>query len=276
MTRAVAAGLLWVLATGVCLAQSPTGTISGVVRDVSGGTVAGAVITAASRLTHQARKTTTGESGEYSLPALPAGDYDIAVEARGFQRVVLTATVETGSTTRADCVVSVAEVTAAITVAAASPQMRYESAAVTGLIAQAEIAALPLNGRNFLELAKLEPGVQAPSGTNRNRVVVPVLGAPGSNVGGARFTVDGGSVTSIGLGGAQMALSQEIVREFQLSTVNFDLAAGMTHAGAVNVVTRGGSNQESGTAFYFYRDHRLSAYPVLVRDPADPHPFFRR
>ena len=276
VTRAVVALLFWVLATAVCLAQAPTGTISGVVRDSSGGTVAGAAVTAVNRVTQQVRRTTTGQRGAYSLPALSAGDYDITVEAPGFQRVSLTAVVEAGGTTRADCAMPIGEVTASVSVAAASPQLRYESAAVTGLVTQDTIAALPLNGRNFLELAKLEPGVQAPTSANRNRIVVPVLGAPGANVGGARFTIDGGSVTSVGLGGAQMALSQEVVREFQLSTVNFNLSAGITHAGAVNVVTRGGGNRPSATAFYFYRDHHLSAYPALVHDPANPDPSFRR
>jgi hypothetical protein len=268
--------VVWVIACAVCLAQVPTGTISGVVRDASGSSVAGATITAVSRLTQQVRKTATGKTGEYGLPALPAGEYDVTVEAAGFQRAALPALVETGGTTRADCVLAIGEVTASVTVAAASPQMRYESAGVTGLIAHEDIAALPLNGRNFLELAKLEPGVQAPTAANRNRIVVPALGAPGANVGGARFTVDGGSVTSIGLGGAQMGLSQEVVREFQVATVNFDLSAGMTHAGAVNVVTRGGGNRHSGSAFYFYRDHHLSANPTLIRDPANPDPSFRR
>lgn len=277
VTRRIAAVLLWLATTAaVCLAQAPTGTISGVVRDGSGATVAGAAVTAVSRVTHQVRKTGTGQRGEYSLPALSVGEYEITVEAAGFQRVSLTATVEAGGTTRADCTLPVGELTASVNVAAASPQLRYESAAVTGLVTQETIAALPLNGRNVLELAKLEPGVQAPTSTNRNRIVVPILGAPGANVGGARFTIDGGSVTSVGLGGAQLGLSQEVVREFQLSSVNFDLSTGMTHVGGVNVVTRGGSNRTSATAFLFHRDHHLSAYPALVRDPANPDPSFRR
>ncbi len=129
----------------------------------------------------------------------------------------------------------------------ALPQLRHDSAAVSGLITRDQIEGLPLNGRSCLELAKLEPGVQAPTVGNRNRTLVPVLGAPAFNVGGARFTVDGGSVTSVGLGGAQMAFSQEVVQEFQIATVNFNLAAGMTDAGSINVVTRGGGNERRAT-----------------------------
>src|SRR5262249_20876667 len=129
---------------------------------------------------------------------------------------------------------------------------------------------------SFLELSKLEPGVQPPTVANRNRMVVPLLGAPAQNVGGARFTVDGGSVTSVGMGGSQMGFSQDVVQEFQVSTVNPDLSTGLTDAGAINVVTRSGGNDPAGTAFYFFRDHTITAYPALNRDPANPDPFFQR
>ena len=154
--------------------------------------------------------------------------------------------------------------------------MHYDSHAVSGTVTQTQIEGLPLNGRSFLDLAKLEPGAQPPSRTNSNRMLVPVLGAPGVNVGGASFTVDGGSITSVGVGGSQMGLSQEVVQEFQLSTVNFDLSTGMALAGGVNVVTRSGGNDLHGTAFYFFRDHKLAAYPALERDPTNPDPFFQR
>jgi hypothetical protein len=191
-------------------------------------------------------------------------------------RIARAATVEAGTTTRADFALRVGDLSDSVTIQAASPQIHYDSASVSGVITRDQIEGLPLNGRSFLDLAKLEPGVQPPTGANRNRTVVPVLGAPASNVGGARFTVDGGSVTSVGLGGAQMGFSQEGVQEFQMSTMNFDLAAGMTDAGSINVVTRGGGNDLRATTFYFFRDHNLAAYPVLIRDPGQTNPFFRR
>ena len=109
-----------------------------------------------------------------------------------------------------------------------------------------------MNGRGYLELAKLEPGIQSPTVANRNRTIVAVLGAPAANLAGARFTVDGGSVTAIGLGGSQMGFSQELVQEFQVATVNADLAAGLTDTGTINVVTRAGGNDltpPSSTSF---------------------------
>ena len=276
MKRVVTACVLCLLVPTLCPAQTPAGMIAGVVHDASGAVVPGAAVDALSRATGQVRRTIVTERGDYSLPALLPGEYEVSVLAAGFQRMIRTATVEAGTTTTADFVLDVGEVTESVTVAAASPQMQYDSAAVGGVVTRDQISGLPLNGRSFLELSKLEAGVQLPTAGNRNRTIVHVLGAPAANVGGARFTVDGGSVTAIGLGGAQMALSQEVVQEFQLSTVNFDLAAGMTESGAINVITRGGGNDVRATAFYFFRDHHLSAYPVLTRDRRNPNPFFQR
>ena len=81
---------------------------------------------------------------------------------------------------------------------------------------------------------------------------------------------------AVGNGGSSMGFSQEVVQEFQISTVNFDLSTGLTADGAVNVVTRSGGNDLHGTAFYFFRDHNLAAYPALNRDPTDQDPFFQR
>ena len=268
--------VLCLLAARSSLAQVPAGTVSGVVRDQAGAAIAGVEVQAISRATGHVRRAPTGQLGEYSIPALLPGEYELAIEAAGFKRTDGAATVAAGATTTADLTLRVGEVTESVRVVAATPQLRFDAAAVSGSITRDQIERLPLNGRSFLELSKLEPGVQQPGAANRNRTIVPVLGAPAANVGGPRFTVDGGSVTAMALGGSQMGFSQEVVQEFQVSTVNFDLAAGMTDSGSINVVTRGGGNRPQGSAFYFFRDHNLAAYPVLARDPANPHPFFRR
>ncbi|MEO5895003.1 MAG: TonB-dependent receptor [Vicinamibacterales bacterium] len=271
--------LLWmlgILTPGICFGQLPFGSITGVVRDPSGGVIGGAAVQVVNRATGQIRTTTTAEEGEYAVPALAPGQYGISVEAGGFQRSARAAIVETGSTTRADFDLRVGDVSDFVTVPAASPQIHYDAPTVGGVITSDQITGLPLNGRSFLDLAKLEPGVQAPTGANRNRTIVAILGAPATNVGGARFTIDGGDVTSVGLGGSQMGFSQEAVQEFQVATVNFDLSSGMTDAGAINVVTRAGGNQLKASAFYFFRDHNLAAYPALRRDPDNPDPYFQR
>ncbi len=275
--RAALLCLTWI---GVASAQTPTGSIIGVVRDPSGAAVAAASVKVLRISTGLTRTIATSGTGDYSVPVLPSGEYEVSVEAAGFERAVRQAIVESGETTTTDFKLIVGDVKDSVTIDDATPQMQYDSHTVGGVVTQAQIQDIPLNGRNFLELAKLEPGVQPPSPSNNNRVFVPILGAPGGNTGsggrGTRVTVDGGSIMAVGSFGSQMGFSQEVVQEFQVSSANFDLSTGITDAGAINEVTRSGGNQFHGAGFYFsFRDHALSAYPVLLRDPANPDPFFQ-
>jgi hypothetical protein len=278
--RIARAALLCLTWTGVASAQTPTGSVVGVVRDPSGAALAAASVKVLSISTGLTRTIATSTTGEYGIPVLPAGQYEVSVEAAGFQRAVRQAAVEAGETTTADFKLTVGDVKDSVIVDDATPQMQYDSNTVGGVVTQAQIQDIPLNGRNFLELAKLEPGVQPPSPSNNNRVFVPILGGPGGNTGsggrGTRVTVDGGSIMAVGSFGSQMGFSQEVVQEFQLSAANFDLSTGTTDAGAINVVTRSGGNQFHGAGYYFFRDHTLSAYPGLARDAANPDPFFQR
>ena len=274
------AALLCLTWIGVASAQTPTGSVIGVVRDPSGAAIAAANVKVLSISTGLARTIATSATGDYGIPVLPAGQYEVSVEASGFQRAVRQAAVEAGEATTADFKLTLGDVKDSVTVDDATPQMQYDSHTVGGVVTQAQIQDIPLNGRSFLELAKLEPGTQPPSPSNNNRVFVPVLGAPGGNTGsggrGTRVTVDGGSIMAVGSFGSQMGFSQEVVQEFQISAADFDLSTGTTDAGAVNVVTRSGGNDLHGAAFYFFRDHTMSAYPGLARDPANPDPFFQR
>ncbi len=272
------ATFLFITLVGLASAQAPTGTITGVVHDPSGSVVRGALVKVASLATGLERSGGTSEQGDYSFPALLAGEYEVAIEALGFHRSVRRAVVEAGATTKADFSLRVGELSETVTVDGASPQMHYDTHSVGGTITRAEIDNLPLNGRSFLELAKLEPGVQPPGRGSFNRTFLSVLGGMGSNNIGAktRVTVDGGSIMQVGNGGSAMGSSQEAVQEFQISTVNFDLSTGIGDVGAVNVVSRSGGNSMHGSAFYFFRDHKLAAYPALNRDAANPDPFFQR
>jgi hypothetical protein len=264
----------------VSVAQTPTGAIAGIVYDPSGGGVAGAKVEAVNRSTGLDRRMSTSAQGSYAFGVLSPGEYEVSVDATGFERITRHAVVEAGITTAADFKLVIGDVKQSLNVDAATPQLQYDSHTIAGVVTQEQIEGLPLNGRSFLELAKLEPGAQPPSPSNNNRVFIPVLGAPGGNTGsggrGTRVTVDGGSVTALGSFGSQMGFSQEVVQEFQLSAANFDLSTGTTDAGAINVVTRSGTNEIHGSAFFFFRDHTLAAYPALARDSANPDPFFQR
>ena len=272
--------LLVALATvGVVHAQAPMGMITGVVTDATGAVVAGARISTTNRATGLRRNLTTSTAGDYSAVGLPPGDYYVTAEAVGFSRLERTATVETGATTTLNLTLQVRGVDARLTVDTSSALINYEHHQVGGLVSRQQIENLPLNGRNFLELAKLEPGVTNPARLNDNRVFISFLGSGLQTVpraGYSRVTVDGASITTPGTAGVIFQVSQEVVQEFQLSTANFDVSTGMASNGAINIVTRSGGNEYHGDGFFFFRDQHLAAYPGLRRDASNPHPFFQR
>jgi hypothetical protein len=266
------------LALGTALAQVPTGTIAGVVADPSGASVPAARIAVRNAETGLNRTVESSTEGNYSVAALPAGVYVVSAAARGFRVLERQATVEAGTTTSVDLAMQVGAANESVTVDDASPLLQHDHHQVGGVVTREQIDRLPLNGRNFLELAKLEPG--ATQNFNRgsfNRQFTPLLAAPSAQQGSrTRVTVDGGSVMSPVTGGSQMGFSQEVVQEFQVSSANFDLSTGVTASGSINIVTRPGGNQLHGSGFFFFRDHKLSAYPGLSRDPSNPDPFFQR
>ncbi len=257
-------------------AQTATGVILGTVTDASGAVIPGASVTVTNKATGAARSLTANGQGLYSAPALLAGDYEVRAEAQGFLPLVRDAQVLAGSDTTVNMAVGVAGSTQAVTVEAATAQINYDSHTVAGSIERQNIQELPLNGRNFLQLASLEPGVSIVAGSTSTRnspVTVSMLGG-GT---GTLVTVDGFSIRETNSGsGTRLNLSQESVQEFQTSLVNFDVSTGITGVGAINIVTRSGGNDFHGSGFFYYRDNNMAAYPSLKRNPLSPNPYFAR
>ncbi|HEY4086744.1 MAG TPA: TonB-dependent receptor [Bryobacteraceae bacterium] len=244
--------------------------------DQSGGIVQSASVTVTAKRTGAHRDVITDSAGVFSVPALLVGDYEIKVEAQGFRTVVRDAIVETGATTTANIGLQVGDKRDVLTVEAASAQLEYDSHSIGGVITRQQIEDLPLNGRSFLQLAFLQPGVAAsaePLGQYNRQFQVSVLGGDPDTT---RITIDGEIVNDPVDGGTAQNLSQEVVQEFQISSANFDLSTGIAAGGAINVITRGGTNDVHGSGFFYFRDHNLAAYPALARDPLNPDPFFAR
>ncbi len=259
--------ILSILLTSATFAQAPTGDISGTVYDESGAVVPAAPVLITNKDTGLQRTFTTGPSGTFVAASLPAAVYDVKVEMTGFRTLIRQATVATGAVTTVDMHLQLGATQEVVTVEAVSPLVELERHTIDGVVNREQIQNLPLNGRSFLQLAFLEPGVTVSAGAQGqyNRAFdVSVLGSD-SNL--TRITVDGATIRDSVTGGTQQNFSQEIVQEFQVSSVNFDLSTALTAGGAVNVVTRSGSNKLHGSGFFFFRDHNISAYPALQRDP---------
>lgn len=267
---------LLMLGLGCMWAQAPIGAIAGAVLDESGAAVVNADVSIRNVETGLERKVSSNGEGLYSGAALPAGRYEVRVQKPGFRQVVREAVVLTGNTTTVEIRLGVGAVTEVVTVEGVGAQINYESHKIDGVIKREQIENLPLNGRSFLQLAFLEPGVGV--GTRslaqyNAQFGVSVLGGDQSMT---AITVDGGNVRNALEGGTAQNFSQEIVEEFQVSSANFDLSTGIAAGGAVNVVSRSGGKDYHGSAYFFFRDNNLSAYPALRRNAFAPDPFFAR
>jgi Carboxypeptidase regulatory-like domain len=259
------------------LAQVPTGAIRGVVADPTGAVIAGATVIAKNKNTGAERSVTTQADGQYQIGNLLPGEYELSVTMTGFKKHLSGVTVEVGDTSTANRSLEVGETSETVVVSGdATGLVNTSDFKVDGVITRQKIDSLPLNGRNFLTLAALEPGVRISTGSpgDANSLVNVSVGGASSAL--TRLTVDGGSIVDGVTGGAAQNFSIESVQEFQISSFNFDLSTGVTSVGAVNIVTRTGTNDFHGSAFAFFRDRNIAAYPVLNRTAGNPDPFFRR
>jgi hypothetical protein len=259
------------------VAQAPVGTLTGIVTDPSGAVIRNAEITIRNKATGAERKLRSDEDGSFSAAALPAGEYEVQAQVSGFRTLLRQATLEVGAIARIEMTMEVGQKTEIVTVESSSAaQLNYESHTIDGVITRQKIQELPLNGRSFLQLAFLEPGVTASPGSTsqyNSLFSVSILGGDSNKT---AITVDGGNVRNSIEGNTGMNFSQEVVQEFQLSSTNFDLSTGITSVGSVNIVTRTGGNQFHGSGYFFFRDHNMAAYPGLARNPLAPDPFFAR
>src|SRR5438445_4092067 len=275
-TRCFAVPLCLIVLSICGHAQTPTGQVSGTVLDESGALIPNANITVVNTETGLTRQLKSDSVGVYSTAALPPGKYEVRAKVEGFHNLVRQATIEAGSTTTADLHMQVGQVGDTVTVESATAQIAYESQDLEGVITRQQIQDLPLNGRSFLQLAQLEPGVTVSPGTTSQYNALFTVSILGGDSGRTAINVDGGTIRNEIEGDTQMNLSQEMVQEFQVSSANFDLSTDITSVGSINVVTRQGGNDFHGSAYFFFRDHNMAAYPALNRNPLVPDPFFAR
>src|SRR5580658_915865 len=272
-------GSLVVWGAGSCLAQAPVGSLMGTAHNSTGAVMPGVSVTVTNKDTGLKRPMTTSDAGIFSAASLPAGDYTVQASATGFRSLEVVATVKTGQVTTVDLELQIGAEAEVINVQGETAQISYDSHEISGVIGHETIQDLPVNGRSFLQLSMLEPGVNVTPnnvGQYNKQFDVSILGASSAN-NSVRITVDGATVQDSITGGTQQNFSQEVVQEFQLSSTNFDLSTGIGAGGAINVVTRSGGNDFHGSAFFFYRDHNMSAFPFLAHEPGEPNsPYFAR
>ena len=241
------------------LAQQTTGTIAGRVVDEQGGGIVDVTVTATNTDTGLFRELTSGGNGLYRLAALPVGTYDVSAERQGLARFTRGGVVvNIGRTTDLTIVLRVAALAETVTVTAEAPLIRLTSSAVGQVVDLARIESLPLNGRQFANLAATVPGVGLgfhADLTKSTQYSPQISGGNGRNV---NYVVDGGDNNDDTVGGLLQLFPLEALQEFSVLTQRFDAQHGRGGA-VVNVVTKSGTNQLSGSWFTLLRDASLNA-----------------
>lgn len=255
--------LVMVLAASFVWAQVENGTISGTVRDTSGASVSGATITAHNTATSAERSTTSGDNGQYNIPGLAAGIYEVTVTSTGFAKFTTRAEVTVGAAVSIDPQLSVSNQTTTIeVVAAGGVEVNTQNQELSQIVNTQQMAQLPSLTRNpydFVQIAgNISGGDRTASGMDQNTTNRGVgYALNGQRTSGTEVLLDG--VENIDLFGAGIGeqVPLDSVQEFRVVTNDFDAQYGRASGGVVNVSTKSGSNSLHGGLWEF---NRLSAY----------------
>lgn len=280
MALRISTVLTLLISASVIVFAQQSATLSGRVTDPAGSVIAGARIKARQVATGQERTTVTNAEGIYVISNLAPGRYEIRIEAPNFPKTLLRS-MDLGPGQQAvfDGTLEVSGPTETIEFDDRFnyPLVNTSTAIVDGVIRRQEVDRLPLNGRNFLELALLVPGnAPAPNfdPTKTGSVIVSSAGQLGR---GGNITIDGADNNDDVVGGPLANLSQDAVQEFQIATNRFSAELGRSASSAINVVTKSGTNDLHGSLSFFERDRRLQGLPATFdRDGGVDKPPFDR
>src|SRR5262249_15778105 len=249
-----------------------TAAIFGGVSDSQGAAIPGASVTLTSTATGQVRKVKADESGQYLFPSLPIGSYSLAVEQPAFKRYQRTGILlQANENVKVDITLEVGDIKTTVSVDAPASQVEVRSSTLKETVDRARIVELPLNGRNAADLAMLATGVTAFSSNQgdissswrpRGTKEFSVNGSRNNNV---HFSLDGGANMDNLMNTNLPFPFPDAVQEFSVETSNMSLDQGNSSAGAVNVVTKSGTNQLHGDVFWFVRNTELNASNFFSR-----------
>src|ERR1041385_2143593 len=275
--------LVVISCSSVLVAQVDRGNIVGTVSDVSGANVQGAKVLITNLATDQSVEVTTDGSGAYAANLLRIGTYRVTVERQGFKRAV-EPNVEVGvnEVVRVNLTLQVGAATESVEVTGAAPLLQTETSSLGTIETERRISDLPLNGRNFIQLAYLGPGANsgqtgsnASGGVFENERANEALSVNGLRVSNNNFLLNGVDNNEFGLGGVIVLPPPDAIQEF--TTEENSMSAEFGRGGAaVNVVLKSGANQVHGGLYEFIRNDKLDARNYFASPPPSPKPGFKR
>jgi hypothetical protein len=258
--RICAIALAAVLAAVPGFTQGTTGSLAGVVTDQQGNGVPGVTVSAISTAIGLHRSTTTDSTGSFVLHGLPVGSYEVKTEMSGFAPGSRPGVaVNVGATTSLDLKLRLATQSEEVTVVADVPLINAKESGVGEIVSSTQIENLPLNGRQFGNLAALVPGVGLgfhPDPTKSTQFAPQVAGGTGRNI---NYLIDGGDNNDDTVGGMVQNFPLDSVGEFNFVTQRFKAEYGRSYGGVLQVVTKNGTNDLRGSVFNYFRDKSLNA-----------------
>ncbi|HEU5238855.1 MAG TPA: carboxypeptidase regulatory-like domain-containing protein [Pyrinomonadaceae bacterium] len=262
--------LLFISGMAVSQQTVTSATLSGRIEDANGAGLSGASLTATNLETNQKQTATTGSDGRYRFPYLQVGSYRITIEAQGFSPLTKELTVTVGQALDLPIKLEVAGVSAQVNIASDVPMIETVRTQITETIRPTDINKLPLNGRNYLDLALLVPAV-SPTNTGSNQRFAETSAIPGQgiSIAGQRnlynsFVVDGLSANDDAADLTGTYYSEEVVNQFQVITSGGIAEFGRASGGVVNIVTKSGTNDWRGNLYGFARNQRFDARNPLA------------
>ena len=261
MKKLLSLAVMILFTVGMAFGQAVSvngGSIQGTITDPTGAAVPGASITISSSETGFSKSIATDSAGYYVVGPMNPGSYTILITSPGFQKTQIHTVVQTGTVTSGNYKLVVGAQEQTVDVTAGTLQVNTEQSGVSDVITRQQIESLPVNGRNFLDLAQVEPGVILQSGetfdpTKAGYSAISVGGVSGRTT---RILLDGQDITDETVGTTIFNVSQGAISEFQLNRSTQDVSGDVTSSGLLLVSTGSGTNKLHGQLFYDFQDGR--------------------